>query len=730
MISTLDQSGSGARSRERARDLFWCCAVLSLSLLLAYGALQLGRADLDVPFSYGGDSMMLLALTKSLAEHGSLLTLPDLGAPGQLERHDFPTFSSLHFLLLWILARVCGPVQSFNLYFILGFPLIAVSAFWSLRALERTRPASAVGALLFAFLPYHFMRGEAHLTLASYYLVPPTIVVAFWLFGDRPPVAALGRPGKQDLLSVAVAVLVATSCVYYAFFGAFFFLIAGVVASLRRRSVVNLRSAVLLITVVFAGLVAQAGPTLLYHWRHGPNPEVAHRSASDSERYSLRLADLLLPVPGHRLELFAEWRARYERSSLRIGEGAAAVGAVAAAGVLLLLAWTLGGAMSRADEIGLAATGTVTALLLATTGGLGSLVARFLLPGIRAYNRISVFLAFFGLLAAVALLDRMLSRWRLARVWTIVVWTLVLGAGLLDQISPRFAPSHAAVKTRFASDRTFIAEIERLLPRGSSVFQLPAIEFPESPPRHGMVDYDHLRAYLHSHQLRWSYGAMRGRYVAIWQQYVASQPLPTMIELLRGAGFAGIYVDRHGFEDSGTAVEQSLSAQLGEPLLSPDRAQSFFSLLGGGSPVPAQPAGNQGLEVAGRPHLEELLVRWTSGCSGLETNGDSNWRWCGEVAHVRFVNGLDRDRWVRVRMGLATGDEEESELLITGGDLVRRVRLSSRTTPISLLFQVPPQGLLLTLRSDADLFDPPGDPRILVFSVFDFHWEEIRAGPG
>jgi phosphoglycerol transferase len=96
-----------------------------------------------------------------------------------------------------------------------------------------------------------------------------------------------------------------------------------------------------------------------------------------------------------------------------------------------------------------------------------------------------------------------------------------------------------------------------------------------------MVDYDLLKGYLHSNTLRWSYGSMRDRQDALWEERVAGQPLEMMIRQLAYAGFSGIYVDRYGYSDLGSGIESRLSQQLGEfPLVSEDGRLAFFNLTG------------------------------------------------------------------------------------------------------------------------------------------------------
>ncbi len=76
------------------------------------------------------------------------------------------------------------------------------------------------------------------------------------------------------------------------------------------------------------------------------------------------------------------------------------------------------------------------------------------------------------------------------------------------------------------------------------------------------MDYSHLRGYLHSEKLKWSYGAMKGREGDAWEKSIASESDEEMVKELQQAGFKGIYVDTYGYKDSGFKVIQNLSSIL------------------------------------------------------------------------------------------------------------------------------------------------------------------------
>jgi phosphoglycerol transferase len=199
-------------------------------------------------------------------------------------------------------------------------------------------------------------------------------------------------------------------------------------------------------------------------------------------------------------------------------------------------------------------------IIVATSAGLGAIFS-YMVPLIRAYNRISVFVALLALLAVAGLIDRVWAPESRKGLRLAVVLGLVVVA-LLDQTTPAFVPAYAATARKWKADAEFVSQVEGALPADSSVFQLPYVPFPESPFVNKMIDYDHLRPYLHSKTIHWSYGAVKGREVDLWQREVSSRKVPEMITELRAAGFNGLWIDRFGYADGAKAIEKQLSASL------------------------------------------------------------------------------------------------------------------------------------------------------------------------
>jgi phosphoglycerol transferase len=592
---------------ERARTISVGVGAAALSLVLAVVLFEVRAGDLAVPIWYEGDSLFTLALAKGLLDHGGILRNPDVGAPYGLEFHDFPYPYGLHLATLRAIgAFTDAPGGAVNALWLLGFPAIAACAFAALRLLGLPRAESAAAAVLYAFLPYHLGRGEKHLFLSMYYLVPLAAALAVRLHRDAHELAAGPRrgwprvPPRAALLGAVLALALGASGAYYAYFACFFFAAAGVLGALRVRSTAPLTAAAGLVILIVASAGAGMAPSLRYWREHGTNRAVAHRAAADAEIYGLRIAPILLPIPAHPIPGWAELRRRYVRRTPLRNEGElATLGVIGGVGFVTLVGFGLaaaGGVRGGPPLLHSLAALNLAGLLLATTSGFGALLARLGFRSIRAYNRISIFLAFFALAATIALarpLRERLVRTRAGAALGALLLALGLALGLPDVVSRAYLPDRAAVRALFASHRDFVRAAEAALPPGTAVFQLPHVGYPEELGPGRMYTFDPLRPYLHSQTLRWSHGAMKGRPGAIAIAALAQRPAAELPDTLAAAGYGALLVDRFGYEGAGeAALRAALEPRLGTPLESGDGRFLLYRLPGAGRARSAWPSGS------------------------------------------------------------------------------------------------------------------------------------------
>ncbi|SCK37667.1 hypothetical protein VAR608DRAFT_3481 [Variovorax sp. HW608] len=154
------------------RDAFVALALAVLSALLGWQLIGGSHFDWHVPLLYGRDSLLHLVFIKRLIDgHGYFLNDAQ-GFPVGSELYDFPGSDGVSLAALWALGRATGSApMALNIYYVLGFPLAAMSAYLVFRKLSVTRATSAAFSLLFALAPFHFLRLE-HLYFTWYFTIP------------------------------------------------------------------------------------------------------------------------------------------------------------------------------------------------------------------------------------------------------------------------------------------------------------------------------------------------------------------------------------------------------------------------------------------------------------------------------------------------------------------------------------------------------------------------------
>lgn len=582
--------------RRLPHELAAASAAAALSLSFAALALELWRAHLHVPWAYSGDGLQYATFVKGILDHGWHYTNPNLGAPSGQQLYDYPIVSGENAQAaivkgLGIVFDDWAAVA--NVYFLLTFPLAAITAYWVLRRLGSSTAPAIVCATLFALLPYHFARGQEQLFFSGYFAVPLGAYLVLALLGGTPLFAARSGTGllryatRRSLATIVCCfgLVLASASYYYSSLTVLLVLAATVLASIRRdRSAVV--SGLAVAAVISIGMVSTLTPTIAYRLEHGPNRLAGARGVNESEIFALKLTQLVLPIEEHRIAFLARRSTAYAEAA-PFGELGRPVhlGLVGSLGFAWLLLVALVRAAGRGDlgfgERYRSLSGaTLIALLLGTVGGFSALIAATVTPQLRAWNRLSIFIGFFALLAVALMLTTLAGRargpGRRLALGGVLTATLVLGA--LDQTSPAYVPPYETIRREYASDGRFVDELERRLPDGAAVLQLPYVPFPEAGLTGLLRDYDHARPYLHSDDLRWSFGAVKGR-PDDFQGQLTHRTLAVALRAAARAGFRGLLVDRAGYADGGMAVESRIFVLLGaRPLVSDHGRLSFFEL--------------------------------------------------------------------------------------------------------------------------------------------------------
>jgi phosphoglycerol transferase len=705
----------------RRASLYITAAALCLLILCVF--FKIWRADLRVPFYYSGDSLFYSMFIRTTLDQGWYWQNPAIGAPGGLQLYDFPGLdNSVAVVLVLFSIFTHNAMLVLNLFYLLTFPLVTIASFYVLRQFHLSFVPALFCSLLYAFLPYHFMRNETHFLLSAYYVVPLAVMVVLWVGAHE-----FSLRSRKFVIALVICVLLGSSGVYYPFFFCFLLLIGGAIGALKFHRPKPLGVALLFVGVTCASIFINLSPSVIYKYKHG-EAGVVKRSAGEAERYGLRISQMVLPVTGHRIDRLDRIKRFHNVSTLVTENDTASLGFVATIGFLGLLAQLLYRKELLPNASGLfhdLSVLNIFAVLLGIIGGFGFLFAVLVSSGIRSFNRISTYIAFFSLMAVGFGLEAIYRKTANGRIIFYVVMAVILVLAFLDQTIPQYVPDYTGTKAEFSSDAEFVNRLESSVPAGAMIFQLPYIPFPEDGGLHKMHDYDHLRGYLHSKNLRWSYGTIRNREPDRAQQLVATLPTEEFVKALSFGGFSGIYLDRYGYEDNGAAKEAELANVLqAQPLVSPNGRLAFFNLTDYTAKLRGQYPDSE-WKAKQEISLYPILLDWKGGFSGFETSPGKSWRWCSNEGELHINNTSPRQRVIILEMTFATGYKEPADLIISGL-ISDQLKIGWDLTVYSKSITVPPGVSVITFRSNAKRVDAPLDPRFLVFRIENFKMTELQ----
>jgi hypothetical protein len=723
-------------ARPLATDVLLTLLAGALSLLGAALALQLWDAQAGIPFGIGGDADYTAMTAESMLDDGSPLTDPRLGFPFGLDARDFTVLNGdwLQFATMWLLGRgLDSAISVVSAYAVLTFGLAGMTAFVALRGLGVRRGPSLVCAVLFALTPYHFLRGTSHLMLASSYAVPAGSYLVLRALGRHPLWAR--RPEGRGLRSfltpttgwtaACVVLLVGAGSVYYLLFSVMLLGLGALALLAADRRLRPAWPALAVAGVLVGGLLVAQTPTLVHWAADGGNQLAGKRAAAESEVYALKPLALFLPTSGHRIEAFdAAQRRYYTGNPLPSEGGSQSLGLAGAMGLLWLLvvaaASLAGGRLGRPLERSVSVA-AVTAIALGTVGGLSAFIGYFVSAQMRGWNRISIFIAFFGLVAFALLLTRALevARRRSTTPWRVAAAGLLVAVPVLgwaDQTSRSTVPAYAFNAAQTGSDAGFVHAAERLLPKGAAILQLPHAQFPEVGPINAMPDYAHLRGYVHSTDLKFTYAAMKGR-SDDWLSRAAGLPLDTLLDLSAGLGIDAVWVDRNGYVD--TDLEEALQRSFGAPIaVSRDTRLALYDLRSKGREVQARLGA--GAEQRLRGGLRNTVAAaFGAGAFPAETDDDGAFRWLAPEAELTLDNPDDAPRPVLMAARFTRPDRQPVQVVLEGPSGERRtVAVGRRGADASLRVMAPPGRSRIVVRTAGPLvIADAGDARQLAVQL-------------
>lgn len=675
--------------------------------------------DWQTPAAYSVDALETLGRFRVAEERGVALlwdpTVPRLGAPGAADWSAYPLPDAPWYWLAGRLTGWLGLIAASNAMLLLAHVAAVLSFFGCARFLGHRVWPAAGAALLFGFSFSIAYRGLSHHSFALAFTVPPALLAVWLVAGSRRLIAS----PRGRAFAIGAGVLTGLGNPYFIYL--FGLLLGGAVAvqllGARRRA--NVRT----------GVLAGGGCLLAFALTNGPflhatltasAADLFARNAAATTLYGLRWSDLLVPPPTHR----ADFAAALGQAHAQRAEGelfAPYLGIVGATALVLMAGLTVQRLLRRRRRPfrPAHAAWAVAILALALVGGLNHWLAQAGFDYFRASNRYSIHLLAIALFALSAWASRRLRTVNPAKAAFAVM--AVTALGLWDQTPrPLGAEHRQQLRDLVNSDRAVAGRLEAALPFGAAVFQLPVAHFPEQGPIGRMLDYEWLRPYLFTTQVRFSYGGLRSSELLPWQRNVAALPAAAMVRELERAGFAALAVRTDALPDGAAGLQAHLPAA-GRTVLLHERELVVFRLQPTGPLRP--PAADDPLRFPAwdglPPPSDRPAVLLGAGWHDLERDGARAWRWALPRATLLLANPTGAPLRVRLTAQLVTLAPATVtwQLGATSG---RIARPDNADPAIALEFTLAPGIHPLELQADVPARRAgPQDPRAIAFQLAD-----------
>lgn len=658
--------------RERGairKNIIYMCVTIIFVLGVLVCIYKLWDKDIiNIPLACRDDGVWELVSQKIISEGSKMNYVTErLGAPFGYDTKDFMNAAYLSKVWMNVWAFFTDNyVLSFNLGYLSGYVLLAVISFWVLIKLEIQPEVCFVSSILYTFLPYHLLRGQIHLSLSFYIMVPIAVFYFLKLMGNKDE-----KITRKSLVVWAVSMaFIGMSGVYYAFFSCFFLCVVMLYNLINKASIKKIMGCIYSIILICGGMILALLPNILYLCENGINSSAVVRQSSEVPLYALRLTQLILPVTNHRLDCLAGLKDLYNKMIVVTEGDWASLGIWLTFGlaIIILNIFRISQKGENSYLLFKLSILTLCGLLYASAGSLIEIQA-LAISVIRCANRISVFIAFFACISFSIVAQKLLQKVHKSNQFIFNgILIIILCIGIYDQTPSIKSECYETFYDK--STVEFIEAIENENP-GAMILQLPNVQFPENGMENGMKDYSHFVGYLYSNSLKWSYGAMKGREGSVFLNNLCGLEVEDMVEQAAESGFAGIYIDRYGYIQSDVdELEESLFQITGQlPIISENGRYSYFSLK--------QYISRNNVRFK-KSTISKNLIEVSNGENMyfMEEDIESKWYWCQNHSILKLVNYSNEEMDVCISFELEPYAAQTGSILIAGNGVEENVNVN------------------------------------------------------
>ncbi|MBK8899359.1 MAG: hypothetical protein IPN66_19550 [Candidatus Competibacteraceae bacterium] len=698
---------------------------LVLVLVLATFFLQLWCTDLRIPFNYQGDTLWFLVPVKGMLDNGWTYNIPQLSAPFSLSAAAFPSMTNLDWAIMKVISLFINDAGGvLNIFWLFSIVLTAWSATLAFRLLGIGNWLALGLGLIYAFLPFALMRNTAHISLVFYCVPLLSLFTIHLMRGDEDPQANTVRK-----IGYLAALAQGFNYIYFSFFAVILFFFGGWFGYRNKRSWTPLRNAAIASGILILSSALNLLPSYISWQRHGKPPNADFKVPQEAEIYGLKLRKMLVPHEANITPIFSYWSKRdYSIPFPNENENISArLGPFAAVGFLFLLAISFQlvrfDVIQEAELLKPIASLALFSLLVTTVGGFGAIFNQLISPDIRCYNRFSVFIAFFsiaglGVWFQVRLKTAPNHQAQMVLASIIILFILF---SLYDQSLDARPLSNGRPNDEqlVSSEQQFVKQLEARLSPETAIYQLPITSFPGGM-KERMFSYDHIRPYLWSSYLHWSWPSFSQRHRS-WLAQVEDLEGKALAEALILSKFRVVWVDRFGYSDNGARVISSLIAAGANDML-PGAHPRYAALdLESITVKLRQQLGADEFSKRQAVLLDAPDIDWISGFYPEEyhpTTG-KKFRWSQTESIIEIHNPSDTSKSIVLSFLAASVGKQGNLTILTERQQIV-VPITDQLTPVELPIPLEPNAIQkIKFKSDIERVPlPPGETRDLHFHFY------------
>ena len=466
---------------------------------------------------------------------------------------------------------------------------------------------------------------------------------------------------------------------------------------LLRRCTADLAVGGMMMAVTALGFLAVNANTLCYQMAHGGNELAVARSYHQLELYALKPIEFILPPWCHRVTWLTDISRKYAMTAWVKGEMFSPYLGVVGLSALIWLVAEFGLHVLNLRKFPRRppsyAPLCLWVILYSIIGGTNCFLGLFGMMYFRGGNRYSIFISAIVLFFLVSRMSRLVRRWN--RPASYALAAVVAGIGLLDQLPPPSTENTQTWARAVQNDQQFGRVLEEKLPPGAMIFQLPLMNFIDANPIRECTPYQHVRPYLWTKHLRFSFGSVQGRTREDWQAQVVRLPLAQTVKELERYGFAGLYFNRTAYEDRGEGMLKEL-AKCGKSQLIEDEARDLVCVVLNPSPQPAWPHSDDAAQIVFTGNWE--IGQFTLPAQGI-TNELGHWA-SSSKSSLYFMNESPEGRDFHLAGLLMTETARRVDVEFQGRVIWSGQFEADQVAPLDLRLYARPGRNFLYFKSD------------------------------